>query len=248
MSQTPANNSQAMQSSDTEASILNYGVLGLDIPFSLGKMIEYSEKGGNPCGFEPMTKDRKVELSWAKTATNYLTEEDFKCLVDYYGRQYETPIVVRNTVKKIKKIKVLGYRYRSRLTGRNVGIDFNAYRIHDFENDDLREVDVTDSGEQLRAGSVDYFFCHQAEFVDKNNQVSYLDHYFAFVRWFKNPRLGKETLSQYTTPYMRLYRDVSEKKSSYCILPVHKLHTPVHMINPPFSDIIAVIDLPRRIL
>ncbi|OBZ80829.1 hypothetical protein A0J61_11122 [Choanephora cucurbitarum] len=75
-----------MQSSDTEASILNYGVLRLSISFSLGKMIEYSEKAGNPCGFEPMTKDRKIELSWAKTATNYLTEEDFKCMVDYYWK------------------------------------------------------------------------------------------------------------------------------------------------------------------
>ena len=45
MSQTPANNSQAMQSSDTEAFIINYGVLGLDILFSSGKIIKYSEKG-----------------------------------------------------------------------------------------------------------------------------------------------------------------------------------------------------------
>ena len=232
----------------SDESLPDHSSIDPDILFSLANMIQYSEKGGNPYGFESMTSDGKVPLSWARGASNYLEPEHYQCLIDYYGRKYEIPITVRNTVKKFKKIKVLGYTYSSRLTGRNVGIDFVAYRQNDDTSDDLEGVVTTDNEEHLRAGSVDYFFCHQAEFTDNDGKLCNLDHYFAFVNWFKNPRDGRETLSQYTGPYMRPFRDEYEKNSSYSILPVQKMHVPVHMMNVPFAGTTVVVDLPRRIV
>lgn len=223
----------------------DFALIGQGIPFSLEKMINYSSKGSNPKGYEPLSEDNIVPISWKRNESNRLDEEDFRCLVQYYQRQYQTPISLHNKVKKFKKVKLLGHKYSSIMNGRENDTNFNAYRPFDFENDDLEGVRITDYEENLRAGRIEYFFCHQAEFIGTDGQTCFLDHYFAFVRWYKIPPQDMYTLSQYIGPYIRPYFKEFEEKGSYCILPIQKLLTPVHTMSTPFIDVIVILDLTK---
>ncbi|KAI8330682.1 hypothetical protein BD560DRAFT_441392 [Blakeslea trispora] len=145
-------------------------------PFSLNTLINFSEINGNPIGFERLSESAYVEISWDRRSGTRLSDEDFKCLKLYYERQYPDPVIVPNYVERFKQISVLGYVYKSKLCG------------GDTMSDDLDGVDMDRFEEHLRAGEVQYFFRHKVEFVSKYGLKEELDHYFAFVEWFKNPR------------------------------------------------------------
>ncbi|KAI8327192.1 hypothetical protein BD560DRAFT_429706 [Blakeslea trispora] len=189
-----------------------------------------------------------VEISWDRRSGTRLSDEDFKCLKLYYERQYADPVIVPNYVERFKQISVLGYVYKSKLCGGDTMVAFNAYRCNDTDSDDLDGVVMDRFEEHLRAGEVQYFLRHKVEFVSKYGLKEELDHYFAFVEWFKNPRKGKETHDRLTDDFMRPFRKEKEKKGSYSIMPVQKFHTPIHLQKTPFTNIIVTADFPRRII
>ncbi|KAI8326688.1 hypothetical protein EDC96DRAFT_591179 [Choanephora cucurbitarum] len=217
-------------------------------PFSLITLINFSEINGNPIGFERLSESGYVEISWDRRSGTRLSNEDFKCLKLYYERQYADPVSVLNYVEKFKQISVLGYVYKSKLCGDDTMLAFNAYRCNDTDSDDLDGVDMDHYEEHLRAGEVQYFFRHKVQFVSKYGSNEELDHYFAFVEWFKSPRKGKETHDKLTDDFMRPFREENEKKGSYSIMPVQKFHTPIHLQKTPFTNIIVTADFPRRII
>ncbi|KAI8322280.1 hypothetical protein EDC96DRAFT_539129 [Choanephora cucurbitarum] len=217
-------------------------------PFSLNALIDFSEINGNPKGFERLSESGYVDIHWAKRESKTMSNDDLQCLKAYYERQYAVPITVQNHIEKFKEIKVLGYVYKSKLHGEKTAAAFNAYRCNDVETDDLEGVEMDHCQEHLRAGSVKYFFKHTAEFVSDYNIHEELDHYFAFVEWFKNPRKGKETHDMLTDDFMRPFRDEVEKKGSYSIMPVQKFYTPIHIQKTSFTNIIVTADFPRRII
>ena len=69
-------------------------------------IFKFSEKNGNPMGHEQLREDGHVLVSFARRASNRLSQEDLECLKAYYERKYETPLEVPNEVQKIKKIKI----------------------------------------------------------------------------------------------------------------------------------------------
>ncbi|KAI8332549.1 hypothetical protein BD560DRAFT_428929 [Blakeslea trispora] len=211
------------------------------VPFSLNALIKFSEINGDPKGFERLSESGYVDIHWAKRESKTMSNEDLQCLKAYYERQYAVPIT-------FKKIKVLGYVYKSKLHGDKTATKFNAYRCNDVENDDLEGVEMDHYQEHLRAGSVKYFFKHMAGFISEYGGYEEVDHYFAFVEWFKNPRKGKETHDMLTDDYMRPFRDEKEKKGSYAIMPVQKFYTPIHIQKTSFTNIIVTANFPRRII
>lgn len=217
-------------------------------PFSLNALIDFSEINGNPKGFERLSESGYVDIHWAKRESKTMSNDDLQCLKAYYERQYAVPITVQNNIEKFKEIKVLGYVYKSKLHGDKTAAAFNAYRCNDVETDDLEGVEMDHYQEHLRAGLVKYFFRHTAEFVSDHGTHEELDHYFAFVEWFKNPRKGKETHDMLTDDFMRPFRDEKEKKGSYSIMPVQKFYTPIHIQRTSFTNIIVTADFPRRII
>ncbi|KAI8327565.1 hypothetical protein BD560DRAFT_442102 [Blakeslea trispora] len=218
------------------------------VHFSLNALIEFSEINGDPKGFERLSESGYVDIHWAKRESKTMSTDDLQCLKAYYERQYTVPITVQNHIEKFKEIKVLGYVYKSKLHGDKTATEFNAYRCNDVENDDLEGVEMDHYQEHLRAGSVKYFFKHTAGFISEYGGYEELDHYFAFVEWFKNPRKGKETHDMLTDDYMRPFRDEKEKKGSYSIMPVQKFYTPIHIQKTSFTNIIVTADFPRRII
>ena len=214
-------------------------------PFSLSDLIKLSEINGDPKGFERLTVNGYVHITWAKSETLRLKDDELECLMLYYERQYDTQIIVNNKIKKFKKIQVLGYTYESRLAGRQSAIYFNAYRCNDVDVDDLEGVDMVHQDEHLRAGAISFFFQHTAEF-EEDGETFRLNHYFAFVEWYKNPRNGIEDLQSHTGETMRPFRKEFEKMGSYSILPVQKLYTPIHIERLPIQGIIVTADFPRR--
>ncbi|KAI8327430.1 hypothetical protein BD560DRAFT_466580 [Blakeslea trispora] len=210
-------------------------------PFSLNTLITFRKS-------MRLSESGYVEISWDRRSGTRLSDEDFNCLKLYYERQYADPVSVPNYVERFKQISVLGYVYKSKLCGGDTMVAFNAYRCNDTESDDLDGVDMDRFEEHLRAGEVQYFFRHKVEFVSKYGSKEELDHYFAFVEWFKNPRKGKETHDRLTDDFMRPFRKEKEKKGSYSIMPVQKFHTPIHLQKTPFTNIIVTADFPRRII
>lgn len=87
-------------------------------------------------------------------------------------------------------------------------VAFNAYRCNDTESDDLDGVDMDRFEEHLRAGEVQYFFRHKVEFVSKYGSKEELDHYFAFVEWFKTLAKVKKRM----TGSLMTLCDLLEKK------------------------------------
>lgn len=210
-------------------------------------IFELSEKGGDPTGYEQLQEDGCVLVSFAKREPNSLSQEDFDCLKAYYHRVYETPLEVSNIVQKLKKVKVLGYVYRSRLTGRDKGTHIYAYRPDNFESDDLDGVLNIGNEEHLRAGTVEYFFFHQTVYRQDNECLT-TNHCLAFVSWYKNPRLNSEALATGTSETNRPFRKEYEVKSSYSILPVHKLYTPIHIRHLDIDNIFIALGLTRMFL
>ncbi|KAI8328589.1 hypothetical protein BD560DRAFT_441802 [Blakeslea trispora] len=170
---------------EKKASSFENVAIDITEPFSLNTLINFSEINGNPIGFERLSESGYVEISWDRRSGTRLSDEDFNCLKLYYERQYADPVSVPNYVERFKQISVLGYVYKSKLCGGDTMVAFNAYRCNDTESDDLDGVDMDRFEEHLRAGEVQYFFRHKVEFVSKYRPKEELDHYFAFVEWFK---------------------------------------------------------------
>lgn len=214
-------------------------------PFSLSALIKHSKINGDPKGFERLSMSGYVHIPWAKSEPLRLKDDELECLKLYYERQYDTQITVHNKIKKFKKIQVLGHVYESRLAGRQSAIYFNAYRCNDVDTDDLEGVHMVHHNEHLRAGAISFFFQHTAEF-EEDGETFRLDHYFAFAKWYKNPRTGIEDLQSHTGKTMRPFREQFEKMGSYSVLPVQKLYTPIHIERLPIEGIIVTSDFTRR--
>ena len=152
---------------------------GVDDPLSREDIIKFSEKDGDPMGYEKLQEDGRLFLSFAKKESARLSPEDFECLKAYYNRQYETPLLVYNSVQKIKRIKVLGRIYQSRLAGQVNQAQIYAYRPDNYESDDLEGVLDTHGNEHRRAGTIEYFFLNWTEYHE-NGEVFPTDHCFAF--------------------------------------------------------------------
>ncbi|KAI8326637.1 hypothetical protein EDC96DRAFT_164083 [Choanephora cucurbitarum] len=233
---------------EKKASSFENFAIDITEPFSLNALTNFSEVNGNPIGFERLSESGYVEISWDRRSGTRLSDEDFKCLKLYYERQYADPVSVLNYVEKFKQISVLGYVYKSKLCADDTMIAFNAYRCNDTDSDDLDGVDMDHYEEHLRAGEVQYFIKHKVQFVSKYGSNEELDHYFAFIEWFKNPRKGKETHDKLTDDFMRPFREEEEQKGSYSIMPVQTFRTPIHLQKTPFTNIIVTADFPRRII
>ena len=217
---------------------------GSDSSIHRETVFKFSEKNGDPMGHEQLQEDGHVLVSFAKRASNRLSQEDLECLKAYYERKYETPLEVPNEVQKIKKIKVLGYVYGSRLTGRNNAAQIYAFRPDDYENDDLERVLDTRGEEHLRAGTVEYFFFHETVYHE-NDERFLTKHCFAFVSWYKNPRVGVEDFATGTSDTNRPFRKDYEQKSSYSILPVHKLYVPISICATEIDGVFIALPLTR---
>ena len=207
-------------------------------------ILELSEKNADPMGHEQLQEDGFVLVSFAKRSPNSLSPEDFDCLKAYYHRQYASQLEMENKVQKIKRIKVLGHKYGSLLTGRDNAAGICAYRPDDYQNDDLKDVVDTGGEEHLRAGTVEYYFFHEARFYE-NGEWFPTEHCFAFVSWYKNARVGQEDLATGTSKRNRPFRREYEAKSSYSILPVHKLYTPISLSDSNIKTALVALPLTR---
>ncbi|KAI8337399.1 hypothetical protein BD560DRAFT_459964 [Blakeslea trispora] len=205
-----------------------------------------SEKDGDPMGHEQLNENGHILVSFAKREPNRLSQEDFECLQAYYNFQYETPLIVTNKVQKIKKMQVLGHEYRSRLTGRDEGAHIYAYRANNIETDDLEGVRDTGDEEHLRAGIIEYFFLHETDYHE-NGEIFSTKHCFAFVSWYKNPRINIDNVETGTTERIRPFRKEYERKSFRSILPVHKLYLPIHIRHSEIKHLFTAYPLTRRL-
>ena len=219
------------------------------VPFGINQsltredILEFSEKDGDPLGYEQLQEDGLALFSFAKRESNGLSPEDYRCLEAYYRRQFDTPLVVPNRVQKIKKVRVLGYTYSSRLTADN-DAEIYAYRPDDYENDDLEDVVDTIGEEHLRAGTIEYFFLHRTEYYQGSECLS-TEYCFAFVSWYKNPRMRSDAITTGISETNLPFRKEYESKDSYSILPVHKLYTPIHICDTEYTYIFVALGLTR---
>ena len=220
---------------------------GVDEPLSREDIIKFSDKDGDPMGYERLQEDGRLLLSFAKKESNRLSPEDFECLKAYYIRQYDTPLFVYNNVQKIKRIKVLGRIYQSRVAGQVNQAQIYAYRPDNYESDDLEGVMDTQGNEHRRAGTIEYFFLNQTEYHE-NGEVFPTDHCFAFVSWYKNPRLLVDNITTGTSERNRPFRREYEVKSSYSILPVHKLNTVIHMASTSSESVFIALETSRQLV
>lgn len=226
----------------------NFTILpfGSDISLHREDIYQFAEKDSDPMGHEQLQEDGNVMLSLARRESRKLSQEDFHCLEAYYHRRYESHLVVDNIVQKIKKIKVLGDVYKSRLTGRGRGSQIYAYRPDDYENDDLEGVVNTEGQEHLRAGTIEYFFFHETKCYE-NGDYFPTNHCFAFVSWYKNPRVGVDSITSGTSERNKPFRNEYEAKSSYSILPVHKLYSRAHIRRSINDSLIIALQLTRSL-
>ncbi|KAI8327553.1 hypothetical protein BD560DRAFT_494490 [Blakeslea trispora] len=146
---------------------------------------------------------------------------------------------------KNKKMQVLGHEYRSRLTGRDEGAHIYAYRANNIETDDLEEYEILEM-KHLRAGIIEYFFLHETDYHE-NGEIFSTKHCFAFVSWYKNPRINIDNVETGTTERIRPFRKEYERKSFRSILPVHKLYVPIHIRHSEIKHLFTAYPLTRRL-
>ena len=160
--------------------------------------------------------------------------------MDYYSLAYEGT-TSSNEVVKFKSIEILGYTYSSELTGNKSGVYANAYRKPGVEMDSVLEENT------LRTGAIKFFFKHSPGLEDKNtNERMQIDHYFAYIQWFKLPRPGIEDSQTYTGEAMSPYVDEFEDENFFCIVPVHRLHSASHLYRLGVGKIVVALTLPPK--
>ena len=203
--------------------------------------VGFSSINGDPFGYEEMPPESYKSIKWASSKHNCLSENEYACLLDYYTLAYEG-FTSSNEVQKFKSIDLLGYSYSSQLTGSNSGVYVNAFRKKGTEIDFMLD-EIT-----LRTGAIRFFFRHAPLLEDENGEAPQkLDHYFAFVQWFKLPREGIEDLQSYTDDSMQPFIDQFEEDDFFCIVPVHKIHSTSHLYYPGIANIVVALHLPRKI-
>lgn len=226
--------------------------------FQCMKYSELPKSGDERCGgFESLPQFSLESISWSrspitslnKTVEKGQTMDEYSCLVEYYRDLYgfllkrdddmieDNELVVKNFIKKFKRIQILGYIYYSEEFAEGQNTYFCAYHYN------------SDGVLDLRPGQIQFFFQHtqEVESADENEGNGLLDHMFAFVRWFKYPNPGTEDLSAYNGHHASCWQNSFEDISQDCILPVHRLYSGIDITIEYLTNINIVLFLPRKI-
>lgn len=202
------------------------------------------------CGNEPLPQISYDSIRWSsildsnlKTSKSMDQPSEYECLVRYYIyvarynlnliADFQMPIgntiIVDNYVREFRLIQVLGYPY-----------DAQGYFCAYHFDEQGQKV--------LRPGQIQFFFAHEVLYPKEgySNITIHVEHFFAFVRWFKFPN-ANQTLASYTHVDGSCWQNTFEDLCEDCILPVHKLHSGISIRLDRFKDINTIVFLPRKL-
>lgn len=215
----------------------------------------YSNIDGNCKGYEELPKASYDSIKWYPIINNKLKvsgdkekPDEYEYLINYYDlvadydldlvADYEvnrkSNVVVEKNICKFKSIKILGYSYKA-MDQKEKGGYFCAYH-YDKEGKKI-----------LRPGQIQFFFKHSLTFPDSSSSsTSTIDHYFAFVRWFKEP-IKNHILLELTNEDTSCWENKFEELSENCILPVHKIHSGISIRLNYLNELNVVVFLPKKL-
>ncbi|OAD78076.1 hypothetical protein PHYBLDRAFT_164953 [Phycomyces blakesleeanus NRRL 1555(-)] len=189
--------------------------------FSLSDFVEYSL---NPChsalGCEllppsvfPIKLDQRITMC----------KGHYECLLEFYRHAYgshdlfghysnceSNQIFVNNRIEKMKRISLLGQEYSS-------GSYFRTYYLENNSED-----------KAAFPGRILYLFQH---LITINETV--ITHTFAFVEWYSSYSLG--SYQPMLNEGIELWNEPSSVLNYECIIPVHRLYSPIAIAKYRFT-------------
>ena len=161
----------------------------------------------------------------------------YNCIFHFYSSRYGPAqvcplyrqiqpgqVFVDDKIIKFKSIEILGQKYKAATSTSSRGSFICAF------------MPGNDGNPVLHPGQIQFFFCHV--FGDAL-------HTFAFIKWYKPTPLAFQTHRLYG---MDTWSNDFEEASSNCILPVHRIHSPIGIYKwLRLENINVIIPFPRRI-
>ena len=149
--------------------------------------------------------------------------------------------LVSDHIQRFTSIKILGQLYRSAAATSLRGSYIQAIFPKSGDANEPIESDEI----EYRYGQIQYFFVHKVQVLDYETREPRLTaHVFAFVRWFAKSYPGFISFAPFglavckdETRYLPLRED--------CILPVHRIHSPI-TVSRHLENTLVVVPLLRR--
>lgn len=198
-----------------------------------------------PFGYEPLPMATVSKLK-KPTFRTRISDQHYLHLLQYYQQTYgnyfcshddfptTSQSLVSNEIEKINSISILNQKYNC-VNGRS---ERGSY---------IRAVPIiNDNRNQLVPAEVQYFFQHKVLVRSSNGSSRWLIHTFAFVRWFKQ---YSQIFPSYEERGLEVWRNEFEEDGYYSILPVHRIHSAVGVMEwLPLENLNVVIPIERKIV